>query len=176
MSKPSSLILPNQDRRQFLKHSAVAVAAGASLPSIAHADDKVAASQPESLVKVLFESLKPEQRSKVCYAWDHIDPKRGLLRTRVANNWMINEQEINSDFYTAEQKDLIRKIFEGVIQPEWHANFDKQMEDDCGGFGEEQSVAIFGQPGSGLRVANYGVIGNTRVDSRQIQLALKYSF
>ncbi len=36
--------------------------------------------------------------------------------------------------------------------------------------------AIFGQPGSGLRVANYGVIGNTRVDSRQIQLALKYSF
>jgi hypothetical protein len=36
--------------------------------------------------------------------------------------------------------------------------------------------AIFGQPGSGLRVPNYGVIGNTRVDSRQIQLALKYSF
>ena len=149
MSQRSNLFLPNQDRRQFLKHSAVVVAAGASLTSTAQAADKVAASQPESLVKVLYESLKPEQRSKVCYAWDHIDPKRGLLRTRVANNWMINEQEINSDFYTAEQKDLIRKIFEGVIQPEWHANFDKQMEDDCGGFGEEQSVAIFGQPGDG---------------------------
>ena len=149
MSQRSNLILPNQDRRQFLKHSAVVVAAGASLTNRAHAADKAGASQPESLVKVLYESLKPEQRSKVCYAWDHIDPKRGLLRTRVANNWMINEQEINSEFYTAEQKDLIRKIFEGVIQPEWHANFDKQMEDDCGGFGEEQSVAIFGQPGDG---------------------------
>lgn len=149
MSQPSKLILPGHDRRNFLKHSAVAVAAGASLSNIVRADDKSAASQPESLVKVLYESLKQEQRSKVCYAWDHIDPKRGLLRTRVANNWMINEQEINSDFYTAEQKDLIRKIFEGVIQPEWHGNFDKQMEDDCGGFGEEQSIAIFGQPGDG---------------------------
>ena len=28
-------------------------------------------------------------------------------------------------------------------------NFDKQLEDDCGGFGEEQSIAIFGQPGDG---------------------------
>lgn len=111
MSDPQKLILPNQDRRLFLKQSAIAVAAGASLTGIAQADDKAATSQPESLVKVLFDSLKPEQRSKMCYAWDHIDPKRGLLRTRVANNWMINEQEINSDFYTADQKDLIRKIF-----------------------------------------------------------------
>ncbi len=86
MSQRSNLILPNQDRRQFLKHSAVVVAAGASLTNRAHAADKAGASQPESLVKVLYESLKPEQRSKVCYAWDHIDPKRGLLRTRVANN------------------------------------------------------------------------------------------
>ena len=59
MSKPSSLILPNQDRRQFLKHSAVAVAAGASLTSMTHADDKVAASQPESLVKVLTNRSSP---------------------------------------------------------------------------------------------------------------------
>jgi hypothetical protein len=62
---------------------------------------------------------------------------------------MINPQEINSDFYTAEQKDLIRKIFEGVVAPEWHKSFDKQLDDDCGGFGEEQSIAIFGNPGDG---------------------------
>ena len=73
MSKPSNLILPNQDRRQFLKNSAVAVAAGASLSNIAIADDK-AVSQPESLVKVLYDSRKQEQRSKVCYAW----PTNGL--------------------------------------------------------------------------------------------------
>ena len=138
----------SNNRRQFLQHSAVAVAASTSLAGIAQG---AAGSKdtPESLVKVLYDSLKPEQRGKVCYDWDHIDPKRGLLRTRVANNWMINPQEVNSDFYTGEQKDLIRKIFEGIVNPQWHASFDKQMEDDCGGFGEEQSIAIFGQPGSG---------------------------
>ncbi len=147
MPTPSHLILPHQDRRDFIKQSAVAIAASTTLMGTANAAPS--SSQPESLVKVLFDSLKQEQREKVCYGWDFMDPKRGLLRTRVANNWMINDKEVNSDFYTAEQKDLIRKIFEGIIQPEWHAQFDKQLEDDCGGFGEEQSIAIFGQPGDG---------------------------
>jgi hypothetical protein len=35
---------------------------------------------------------------------------------------------------------------------------------------------IFAPPGTTLGVANYGVIGATKVDSRQIQFALKYSF
>jgi hypothetical protein len=140
-----SLYLPS-NRRSFIQQSAAAVAASAALPGLVRAAES---STPESLVKVLYDSLKAEQREKVCYAWDYMDPKRGLLRTRVANNWMITPQEINSDFYTGEQRDLIRKIFEGIINPEWHANFDKQLEDDCGGFGEEQSIAIFGQPGDG---------------------------
>jgi hypothetical protein len=142
-----SLYLP-ANRRTFIQQSAAAVAASAALPRLVSGAE-AQATTPESLVKVLYDSLKAEQREKVCYAWDFVDPKRGLLRTRVANNWMINPQEVNSDFYTGEQKDLIRKIFEGVINPEWHANFDKQLEDDCGGFGEEQSIAIFGQPGEG---------------------------
>jgi hypothetical protein len=142
-----SLYLP-ANRRTFIQQSAAAVAASAALPRLV-TGAQAQATTPESLVKVLYDSLKAEQREKVCYAWDFVDPKRGLLRTRVANNWMINPQEVNSEFYTGEQKDLIRKIFEGVINPEWHANFDKQLEDDCGGFGEEQSIAIFGQPGEG---------------------------
>lgn len=132
-------------RRTFLQQSAAIAAASAALPRLARG----AATPPataESLVKVLYETLKPEQRAKVCYDWNFADPKRGLLRTRVANNWMINDQEINSDFYSGEQKEIVRKIFEGIINPEWHAGFDQQMEDDCGGFGEEQSIAIFGQP------------------------------
>jgi hypothetical protein len=36
--------------------------------------------------------------------------------------------------------------------------------------------AIFAQPGSTLRTATYGVITGTRIDSRQIQVALRYSF
>ncbi len=136
------------NRRTFIRQSATVVAATAALPKLVMAD-KAEAASPESLVKVLFETLKPEQRSKVCFDWDHVDAKRGLLRTRVANNWMITPESIRSEFYSAEQQDIIRKIFEGVVAPEWHSNFDKQLEDDCGGFGREQSIAIFGQPGEG---------------------------
>ncbi len=35
---------------------------------------------------------------------------------------------------------------------------------------------IFSPPGTALRQPNYGVIGSTKIDSRQIQFALKYSF
>ncbi len=136
------------NRRKFLQQSAALVTASTALPRLVRADAPPSTTA-ESLVKVLYETLKPEQRSQVCYDWGFVDPKRGLLRTRVANNWMINAQEINSDFYTGEQKDLIRKIFEGIINPDWHAGFDQQLEDDCGGFGEEQSIAIFGQPDQG---------------------------
>jgi hypothetical protein len=38
------------------------------------------------------------------------------------------------------------------------------------------NVPIWGQPGSQLRTPNYGVITSTRMDSRQIQLVVKYVF
>jgi len=78
-----------------------------------------------------------------------MDPKRGLLRTFVANNWNITSEEINSDFYTKDQHAMIREIFRGIIHPDWVKRIDKQLEDDAGGYGNEQSIAIFGQPGSG---------------------------
>jgi hypothetical protein len=145
------------NRRDFLR-TAGAVGAAASVGSLglwtpgralAAAPAISNGATPESLVKVLYEMLKPEQRSKVCYDWDHQDPKRGLLRTFVANNWNINDQQISSDFYTDDQKAVIRSIFEGIIQPEWHKRIYQQLDDDAGGYGEEQSLAIFGTPGSG---------------------------
>jgi hypothetical protein len=38
------------------------------------------------------------------------------------------------------------------------------------------NLPIWGQPGSQLRTPNYGVITSTRMDSRQVQLGLKYVF
>ena len=35
---------------------------------------------PESIVKLLFESLRPEQRKEVCFPWEHTSPEKGLLR------------------------------------------------------------------------------------------------
>ncbi len=84
----------------------------------------------------------------ICFAWDYQDPTRGLLRTRVANNWEITKQVIKSDFYTNDQRHIIRGIFEGIISPEWHKRIDKQLGDDSGGYGTHNSIAIFGHPGS----------------------------
>jgi hypothetical protein len=116
---------------------------------MSHAAETAAKGTPESLVKVLYESLRDDQKSKICHEWDYIDPKRGLLRTRVANNWHINDIEIGSKFYSKDQQAIIRGIFEGIISPDWHARIDKQLEDDAGGYGNEQNVAIFGKPGDG---------------------------
>jgi hypothetical protein len=45
-----------------------------------------------------------------------------------------------------------------------------------GEFFNAPNRANFGQPGTTLRTPNYGVLSSTRIDSRQIQVALRYSF
>lgn len=136
-------------RRDFLLASGALAVSASALPHWAVAKDTTVASDPESTVKTLYESLNESQKKVVCYAWDHVDSERGLLRSRVANNWHINNEVINTEFYTEEQRKLIRTIYEGILQPEWHARIDKQLEDDAGGWGEEQNIAIFGTPGAG---------------------------
>ncbi len=138
------------DRRDFLRTTATGVTA-ATLAGIlpteqAHAvkPTKVTA---ETAAKHLYESLTDKQKKVLCFDWDYVDPKRGLLRTRVANNWQITDPIINSDFFTDDQRHLIRQAYEDIIQPEWHEKFDQQLRDDAGGFGESQSIAIFGHPG-----------------------------
>jgi hypothetical protein len=103
----------------------------------------------ETLAGLLHDSLTGPQRDKVCFPWDYRHPKFGLLRTRVANNWRATEPIVKSDFFTGDQQRLIRDIFEQLVSPEWLGRFDKQLEDDAGGFGHDQSVALIGAPGSG---------------------------
>ena len=138
-------------RRRFLS-GAVATAAGAivipgsSRPASA---DSGPAATAETIAQSLHASLSPQQRQAVCFGWDHVHPKFGLLRTRVANNWNATQPEVAGDFFTKDQQRMVRDIFEHLIQPEWHARFDKQLEDDTGGFGHGQSIALIGEPGSG---------------------------
>ena len=139
------------NRRAFIETTAGATAAamaGTALSSSAVAAEADAVT-PETLVKKLYDTLTEDQQQTICFDWDHQDRKRGLLRTFVANNWNVTNAEINSKFYSDDQRDLIRGIFEGIIHPDWHERYDQQLEDDAGGFGEEQSVAIFGKPGDG---------------------------
>jgi hypothetical protein len=148
-------------RRHFLAGTVGATAAGLAVPAtparlLADEPTAVAAGaaaaggkSSETLAGLLHASLSPQQREKVCFPWDHVHPKFGLLRTRVANNWNATEPDVAGSFFTGEQRRLIRDIFEQLIAPEWHARFDKQLEDDTGGFGHGQSIALIGEPGSG---------------------------
>ena len=52
----------------------------------------------------------------------------------------------------------------------------KQQLDLRGEFFNLPNHPVFSQPGNTLRQATYGVISGTRIDSRQIQVALRYSF
>ena len=136
-------------RRGFIQSSAGTALAATTMSSSLWAEDKDATQrEPESNVERLFNSFNVGQKKNVCFDWNHQDPQRGLLRTFIANNWNITRPEVKSDFYTPEQQAIIREIFEGIIQPDWHARFDKQLEDDSGGFGHDQSIAIFGDPRS----------------------------
>lgn len=140
---------PFFSRRDFLKKTSAgaAVATVAStLPTTVLAAPK---KQPaETYVKLLFDSLTEKQRGDVCFDWDHEKFGLGVLRTRISNNWRITKPAIKSGFYNAEQQQLIRSVFEGMVNPDWVERFDKQFQDDMGGFGRQQSIAIFGKPGS----------------------------
>lgn len=145
------------NRRKFLEQTGASLLASglavANGPLALRAAEQSVPASPanqsaESLVKLLYEALTPGQREEICFAWDHQDAERGLLRTRVANNWDITDYYVNDDFYTGDQRALIRAVFENLYSPEWHAKIDQQLSDDSGGFGEQNSIAIFGTPGS----------------------------
>ena len=142
-------------RRSLLAAAGAAVAASVVRPAaplwanlLADVAKPKAASPPEPLVKTLFDTLSEKQRKQICFDWDFRHPKRGLLRTRIENNWHITTQTIGSAFYTPDQQQLIRQIYEGMLNPEWVPKIDQQLKDDAGGYGKAQNIAIFGTPGT----------------------------
>lgn len=145
--------LPELDRRKFLQLAgAAAVAASAPMGlhgGLLHGAESAKKAEPESYVKQLYESLTEAQRKVVAFDWDHQAGERGLLRTHVSNNWHITQPVIGSDFYTKNQQELIRAVFEGMYNPEWLPKIEQQLKDDAGGYGKHQNIAIFGKPGEG---------------------------
>ncbi len=137
------------DRRQFLKSSAAAAFSLAAVPLIGRAAP-TKKSAAETAVKALFDSFTAEQKKAVCFAWDHEEKGRGLLRTFVANNWQITKPTVASEFYTKKQQGIVADIFKELVSPEWHPKFLMQLKEDNGGkpFGTSQALALFGEPGS----------------------------
>jgi hypothetical protein len=131
-------------RREFVRKAAGVAVAGGLIPTIVAPRRAVAApsasSPAETAVKRFYDSLSDDQRKEICFPFDH------PLRKRISANWAITKPKI--DDFTKEQQKVLDEIFRGVVSPEGYDRFQKQMDDDSGGFGEYH-VAVFGTPGSG---------------------------
>jgi len=128
-------------RREFVRKVAGIAVAGSLLPATRRAfAAPSASSSAETAVKRFYDTLKPEQRQVICFPFD--DP----LRKKINANWAISKSKI--DDFTKEQQAIVDEIFRGVTSPEGYERFQKQMDDDAGGFGEYH-VAVFGTPGTG---------------------------
>jgi hypothetical protein len=156
------------DRRHFIKVAGATVTA-AALPNLGRAAETAKAA-PETLVKKFYESLSDTQKKEVAFAWDHQDSRLGLLRTRISNNWQITKPEIRSDFYNKDQQEMLRAIYEGLFQPDWVKQIDKQLQDDTEGrpWGSAQSIALFGAPGDKFELVMTGRHLTVRVDGNSI--------
>ena len=113
-------------------------AAGAAVAAAAPRDP---APDSETLVQQLYRSLSAEQRSKICFPFDH------PLRSKVDNNWKITDIAIG-DFFTPDQRAMVAEIFEKLHNPDFYGQVDYHIREDGGGIGN-YSVALFGEPGGG---------------------------
>jgi hypothetical protein len=136
------------DRRTFLHGLGSTALAAATLGWPGRALARVSDS-PEALARELHRSLDVTQLETIAFPWDHVDGERGLLRARVAANWNVTKPTIDSDFFTSDQQALVRAVFEGLIDPGWHERYERQAEDDAGGWGRHMAVGLFGDPGAG---------------------------
>ena len=131
-------------RRQFLKKTAGAFGAVATTGSLPLLAGEKKRPQSETLVKTLFDSLSEEQRKVIVMPFDHD------LRFKVDANWHVTKQRIGSEFYTDDQRGMVKDIFMGLHSPEYAETVYNQVVHDSGeaGFGD-CSIALFGEPGSG---------------------------
>ncbi len=141
-------------RRDFMKTTAaqMAVLAASGLGgwralSAGDGDKPIAApavAVSETLVATLFKTFSDKQKDSTLFPYD------SPLRTAVDNNWQITKYRVGEEF-TADQQELIRKIFVGMHSDEYAETVIKQVDHDSGGNGglSKSSIAIFGEPGAG---------------------------
>lgn len=135
------------DRRSFMKTiGAGALLSSSALVSAINASEKTPKTKTDNLVLELYNSFSEEQKKGLCFDWDHVDKEYGILRLNVRNNWNITPHMVRSDYFNSRQQEMIEAIFLDLYQPDWRKNVLKQLDDDSGGFGEENSIALFGDP------------------------------
>ena len=155
-------------RRTFLASAATLWGAGRLVdrawgaPAVGNAAGN--GNESERAIVALYRSLDERQRREICFDWDHRvdirygrkpltipDPQGVLLRTHVANAWLITPPLLGSEFYTDEQRELVLAVMRTVVTPAWVELLQRQGTVDSGKpWGGDQAVAIFGRPGAGV--------------------------
>ncbi len=136
MKPPVSLFDPKLLSRREMFRAIGAVAALIALPKL-----PAATAEKDSLPMQFYKSLSEEQRAKVCLPVNH--PKRQY----VSNWWYICPEQRLHTFYTKDQQDLVRQIFESLHHPEHREKMNWQVQKDLmGQIKNTPSVGFFGTP------------------------------
>ncbi len=133
-------LMPSPDRkilsRREILRSFGAAAAFTAFPSL-----RAATAGKDSLPIQFYKSLTEEQRGKIILPVDH--PKRQF----VSNWWYICPEQRLHTFYTPDQQDLVRQIFESLHHPEHREKMNWQVQKDLmGQIKNTPSVGFFGTP------------------------------
>ena len=130
-------------RRQWIQAvgatSLGALAAGGAGSTLAQALG--AESSTDSLPMQLYKSLTPEQKQKVCLPADH--PRRKY----VSNWWYIHPEHRIPTTFSADQQELIKKIFDSLHSADHQAAIKEQvLIDQYGEAKNAPAAGFFGTP------------------------------
>jgi hypothetical protein len=122
-------------RREILR-SFGATAALSVFPSL-----QAETAQKDSLPMQFYKSLNEEQHSKIVLPVDH------AKRQFVSNWWYICPDQRLHTFYTKDQQDLVKQIFDSLHAPEYREKMTWQVQKDLmGQVKNTPSVGFFGTP------------------------------
>lgn len=125
-------------RRDILR-ALGSTAAFAAFPSLRAAP--AATASKDSLPMQFYKSLTDEQRAKIILPRDHA--QRGY----VSNWWYICPEQRLHTFYTKDQQDLVKQIFESLHHPDHREKMNWQVQKDLmGKIDNTPAVGFFGTP------------------------------
>ena len=140
-------------RRDFIRvvaGGAVGMLGGSSLLSTAAAiaapGEKAVAKPAEGLVRELFATLTPEQKTAMVLPWNHGADKGGTPTRLMTHNAAPLGKRLGEQF-TPAQQDLIRTTFKSILSgDEAYERITRHGKWDSSGSFEGNGVAIFGDP------------------------------
>src|SRR4051794_24659860 len=95
---------PQPTRRRFLQDAAGTAVAASLAGAVGAASAKEQDGPSAGPIRALYATLTKEQRTSMCFAWDHIGFTKLPLRLHVTNNWDITRTAISS--FTKPQQQL----------------------------------------------------------------------